>query len=192
MSQLIVVGYPNIDQAQRVLGALLRLETEHLIDLEDAAIVTRSEKGKIRLHQTQDLTGAGLARGSMVGLLLGLLVLNPLLGVVAGAASGALVGALSDIGISDDFMRQIGEQLTPGSSALFILVRRATPDRVVEELAPHGGTLLRTSLSRQDEAELRALIEVAQQRQVALQTRSMAVVGDTTAASSSGAHHDVV
>ena len=68
---------------------------------------------------------------------------------------------MTDIGISEDFMRQLGQQLTPGSSTLFILVRRATPDRVVQELAPYGGDLLRTSLSREDEADLRALIEQA-------------------------------
>jgi uncharacterized membrane protein len=174
MSQLVVVGYPDLTQAQRVLMELGRMEKEHLIDLEDAAIVTKTQKGKVRLHQTQDLTAAGIARGSLVGLLIGLLFLNPLLGVVMGTASGALAGAMSDIGISDDFMRGLGEQLQPGSSALFILVRRATADRVVEGLAPYGGTLLRTSLSREDEAELRALIERARQQTQAPQQQSNA------------------
>ncbi|HEY0137947.1 MAG TPA: DUF1269 domain-containing protein [Nannocystis sp.] len=159
MSQLIVVGYPDLTRAQQVLATVWRMEKEHLVDLEDAAIVTRTEKGRVRLIQTQDVAASGIVGGSFLGLMIGLLFLNPILGLVVGSASGALAGWMSDVGVSDDFMRELGKQLAPGSAALFILVRRGAPDRIVEELAPHGGTLLRTNLSRHDENELRALIE---------------------------------
>lgn len=163
MSTLVAIGYENEQKADEVLGTLARLQKEHLIDLEDAAIVVRGDDGKIKVKQTYDLVAAGAAGGSFWGLLFGVLFLHPLVGVLAGAAAGAASGAMADIGINDDFMKELGETLEPGSSALFIYVRKATPDKVIEELTPYGGRLLHTSLSHKDENALRATLQQHQQ-----------------------------
>jgi uncharacterized membrane protein len=162
MSDLIVVTYPDLYKAGEVVAVLQRLEKQYLLEMEDAAFVTKDESGKVKLHQTVPLTQLGAAsgavRGTFWGALLGLLFLNPLLGAVAGAAvggaSGALGGAVSDYGISDDFIRSLGNDLKPGTSAAFVLIRRATTDKVLAEVAKYGGHVLRSSLSNEAEAKL--------------------------------------
>src|SRR5262245_11460176 len=139
MSTLIVVGYDDLFKAEEVHLKLLRMQKEYLIDMEDAAIVVKNDKGKVRLHQTYALTAAGALRGGFWGSLLGLMFLNPLLGFAVGATAGAISGALSDVGINDAFMKQLAATMKPGSSALFVLVRKSTPDKVLAELAGTGG-----------------------------------------------------
>jgi uncharacterized membrane protein len=170
MSDLIVVGFKGEDTADQVLNKLQALQKEHLIDLEDACVVVRDASGTVRLKQAMNLVGAGAASGGLSGALwgtlIGLLFLNPLAGLLAGAAVGAGAGALSsslvDYGIDDEFIRSLGATIAPGSSALFVLVRRATPDKVLPELRPFGGTVLRTSLSNEQEARLRQALEKGQ------------------------------
>lgn len=162
MSDLIVVGFDSEMKADEVLNKLGKLQKSHLIDLDDAAVVIKDEKGKLRVKQAFNLVAAGASSGSFWGLLIGLIFLHPLLGVVAGAASGALSGSLTDIGINDDFIKDLGETLEPGASALFVLVRKATPDKVLEELKPFDGKILQTSLSKTDEESLKAAMEKAQ------------------------------
>ena len=159
MSTLIAVAFPKPDDAERVRAQLLDLQQAHLIDLEDAAVVIKRNDGRVSLRQLHNLAARGAASGGIWGLLLGALFAAPLLGAAVGAASGALGGALSDIGVDDDFMREIGRNLEKDSSALFILVRRATPDRVLQELESVEGTVVQTSLSFADEAKLRAALE---------------------------------
>jgi len=159
MSELISIAFPGPDDAERVRSKLLDLQKAHLIDLEDAAVVVKDEKGRVRLRQLHNLPASGAATGGLWGLLLGALFAMPLLGVAIGAASGALGGALADIGVDDDFMRAMGRSLEKNTSALFILVRNVTPDKVLAELEPMGGHILRTSLSVEDEAKLRAVLE---------------------------------
>jgi uncharacterized membrane protein len=91
------------------------------------------------------------------------LFLNPLLGLAVGAAAGAASGALTDVGIDDRFMKDLAANMTPGSSMLFVLVRKATPDKVLEELKGTGGTILKTSLSHDDEAKLQAALSAARE-----------------------------
>lgn len=155
MSELIAIGFHDEFSAQQVLLDLRKLQKRHLIDLEDAAVAVKSESGKVRLHQTHDLITAGAVSGSFWGLLVGTLFLTPIFGALVGAASGAAVGALSDIGINDEFMSELAHRLEPGSSALFILVRRATPDRVLKELRDYDGHIITTSLSYDAEKKLR-------------------------------------
>jgi uncharacterized membrane protein len=163
MSDLIVVSFKGEDTADQVLNKLVALQKEHLIDLEDACIVVRDQSGKVRLKQAINLVGAGAASGgawgAMWGTLIGLLFLNPLAGLLTGAAfgagAGALSGALSDYGIDDEFIRSLGSTIQPGSSALFVLVRRVTVDKVLPELSQFEGTVLRTSLSNEQEERLR-------------------------------------
>jgi uncharacterized membrane protein len=122
-------------------------------------VVTKDDKSKVKLHQAVNLTAAGAASGSFWGLLLGMVFLNPLLGVVAGAGAGAIGGKFSDIGIEDKFMKDLGESFKPGSSALFVLVRKATPDKVLEALKGFGGKIIKTSLTADKEETLRAALD---------------------------------
>jgi uncharacterized membrane protein len=158
MSELIVIAYDDEQKAEQVRWKLLSLQKEHLVDLEDAVVVTRGKDGKVRLNQIHDVMAASLASGSLWGFLVGLIFLNPLIGVAAGAASGALAGALTDIGIDDNFMREVGQTLEPGTSALFVLVRKVTLDKVLPEISDFGGKILRTSLSREQEEKIRAAL----------------------------------
>ena len=159
MSQLVAIAYDDEFKAEEVRLTLAKLQKEYLIELEDAAVVIKNDQGKVKLNQAVNLTAAGAASGSFWGLLIGTLFLCPIAGVAVGAASGALSGAISDIGVDDDFMRQLGESLPPGSSALFVLIRKATPDKVLEEIAPFGGKVLRTSLSKDDETQLQEVLD---------------------------------
>jgi uncharacterized membrane protein len=158
MSDLIAIAYDDEFKAEEVRLTLAKLQKSHLIELEDAAVVVKDAEGKIKLKQAVNLTAAGAASGSFWGLLIGTLFLNPLLGVAVGAASGALGGALSDIGVDDNFMRELGETMKPGTSALFVLARKYTPDKVLEEISPYGGKILQTSLTKDEEAELQAIL----------------------------------
>jgi uncharacterized membrane protein len=140
---------------------LAKLQKEYLIEMEDVVVVTKDEKGKAKLHQAVNLTAAGAVGGTFWGMLIGMIFLNPLLGAAVGAGVGALSGKLSNLGISDKFMKELGETLTPGTSALFVLVRKATPDKVLEELKGFRGKILKTSLTTDKEEELREVLERA-------------------------------
>jgi len=157
MSDLIVIGFPDQFKADEVLLDLRKLEREHLLDLEDAAIVVRNNDGKVKVKQTQELVASGALSGALWGLLIGLIFIQPMLGIF-GAAFGALSGALTDIGIDDNFIRELGSTIEPGTSAIFVLVRKSTPDKVLEDLSKFEGKVLRTSLSHEDEAKLQAAL----------------------------------
>ena len=161
MSTLVVIGYNELHKAEEVRLTLVKLQRGYLIDLEDAVAVTKDAKGKIKLHQTVNLTAAGATSGGFWGMLIGLMFLNPLLGLAVGASAGAVSGALVDLGINDQFMKDLAATLTPNSSALFVLVRKSTPDKVLEEVKGTGGTILKTSLSHEDETRLQAALSAA-------------------------------
>jgi uncharacterized membrane protein len=167
MSDLVVVSYKGEDTADQVLNKLRELQKEYLVDLEDAVVVIRDRKGKVRLKQSVPLVRAGAlggaAWGGLFGMLAGILFMNPLLGFVAGAAMGASAGALSaaltDYGINDDFMKSLGKNLEPGTSALFMLLRRVNLDKVLPELKPFGGEIIKTSLTNDQEQRLKKALE---------------------------------
>ena len=161
MSNLIVVAFNNAADAFEMRAALVKLQAQYLIEMEDAVVVTRDAKGAVQLHQAVNLTAAGAVSGAFWGSLIGLLFLNPLLGAAIGAGSGALSGKLADLGINDQFMRDLGATFTPDSAALFVLVRKSTPDKVLEGLKPFAGKgrVLQTSLTKDKEDELRKFIE---------------------------------
>ncbi len=162
MSELVVIAFDQADDADRALSEARRLQREYLIDLEDAVVAVRKPDGEVQLKQSVNLVGLGAASGGiwggLWGTLVGLLFLNPLagfaLGTMVGAGTGALSGKLADYGINDDFIRSLAKTLKPGSSALFVLVRKVQPDKVLQELAHFKGRVLRTSLSPQQEARL--------------------------------------
>ncbi|HET9254242.1 MAG TPA: DUF1269 domain-containing protein [Pseudonocardiaceae bacterium] len=162
MADLVVLGFDNRRDAEEVFELGASLQGEELLDLEDAALAWRDDKGRVRIHQAIPTTQAGAATGGLSGALwgslLGLLFLNPLAGLVVGgvtgAAAGAATGALTDIGINDDLIRRIGEQLQPGKAAVFALIRRSTPDRVTEAVKRYHPTVLHTNLTRDREKDL--------------------------------------
>lgn len=129
--------------------------------MEDVVVVTKDEKGNVKLHQAVNLTAAGAVGGSFWGMLIGMIFLNPLLGAAMGAGAGAMSGKLRDIGISNDFMKDLAANLTENTSALFILIREATGDKVLERLKAKGfkGKVLQTSLSVDVEDELRKVLD---------------------------------
>jgi len=158
MSTLVVIGYKDVDQAEEVRLKLRKMHRDYLIDIDDAVVAVKDADGKIKLHQAVNLTAAGAASGGFWGMLIGMIFLNPLLGMAVGASAGAVSGKLTDVGINDNFMKELAATLTPGSSALFVLVRKATPDKVLAELQGTGGKVLKTSLSSDDEAKLQAAL----------------------------------
>jgi uncharacterized membrane protein len=164
MSTLIVVGYDDPFKAEEVHLKLRRMQRDYLVDIDDAAIAVKDQKGKVRLHQSTNPTAAGAVSGGFWGMLIGLIFLNPLLGMAVGAAAGAVGGALTDLGINDRFMKDLGATLHPGSSALFVLVRRSTPDKVLEELKGTGGHVLQSSLSHENESKLQAALSAGRER----------------------------
>jgi uncharacterized membrane protein len=157
MSDLIVIGYPDEDTAERAWRELTQLQRDYLVDLDDAAIIRRDPNGK--LHVTTPAHHAvawGTLSGMFWGVVLGLLLLGPLAPVVgvAGGIVGAAMGAGTDLGIKDDFRQRVQELVQPGTSALLVIARKVTADRFVEALRPYGGTVLKTSLPHDAEQQL--------------------------------------
>jgi uncharacterized membrane protein len=158
MSNLVAVAYPDRDTAEQVRRTLMQMQKEQLIELDDMAVVTRSPDGKVKLHQSTSLAGAGAAGGALWGGLIGLLFLAPLFGAAIGAAAGGAAGALSDVGVDDQFMKDLGTNLEPGGAAVIVLVRRSTPDKVLPRIREYGGKVIQTSLSHEREADLQAAL----------------------------------
>ncbi|CAB5099907.1 hypothetical protein D3OALGA1CA_1357 [Olavius algarvensis associated proteobacterium Delta 3] len=159
MSDLVVIGFDDDTTAFEMRAALAKMQKEYLIKMEDVVVATKDEKGKVKLHQVVNLTATGAVGGGFWGMLIGMIFLNPLLGMAVGAGAGALSGKFSDIGIDDKFMKELGETFKPNTSALFVLVRKATPDKVLEGLSQFKGKVLKTSLTADEEDTLRAVLE---------------------------------
>jgi uncharacterized membrane protein len=155
MSNLIAIAYPDVQTAEQVRSTLGEMQTEKVIQLEDMVVVTRDDKGKVKLHQAMSPGAAGAAGGAVWGGLIGLLFLAPLLGMAVGAASGGLAGKMSDVGVDDKFMKDLGAHLEGGKAALIVLVRASTPDKVLPRISQYGGEVLQSSLSNEREEELR-------------------------------------
>ncbi len=155
MSQLVVVSFDNATEADQLMGKLGELQKERLITLDDAAVVVRKQDGNVKVKQANSLVGSGALGGAFWGMLIGLLFLAPWGGRARGAVSGALAGKMTDIGIDDKFIKEVGATIKPGHSAAFLLVRESTPDKVLDELKGFKGTVLKTSLSKENEAKLK-------------------------------------
>jgi len=156
MSELIVFAFEDETSAFDMRDALARLQKQQLITLEDAAVVVRKQDGKVKVKQAVSLVGAGAMGGAFWGMLIGLLFWAPWLGLAIGAVSGALGGAMQDYGVDDGFIKEVGNTIELGHSALFLLVRDVTPDKVLDEVKQFEPKVLRTSLSVEDEAKLKA------------------------------------
>lgn len=168
MSDLIAITFDNIHDATAARSKFHTMQKEHLVELEDSAIVYKNDKGQVRIDQTVDLPAAGAASGGFWGLLIGFIFsfpfggpLLPFVTAVFGAGFGALSGHLADYGIDDAMMKDLGSHLEQGRCALFILVRKQTIDRVLESLEGTHGTVLKTSLSRDLEKKFREVLSHA-------------------------------
>lgn len=155
MADLVVVSFPSEEKAEEVRQKLLDMQKNYLIELGDAVIAVKHENGRVKLNQLFHTTAAGASTGAFWGLLVGILFMNPLIGVAMGAGAGALSGALTDVGIKDDFMKDVAQVLQPGTAALFVLIKKMTADKVIEDLRGVGGTVLRTSFDHTKEQALR-------------------------------------
>jgi uncharacterized membrane protein len=158
MANLVAIAYDDVDQAKQVTQTLGELMKEHSLELEDVVIVEHREDGKIKLHQPS-MAGLGAAGGALWGGLIGLIFFVPLFGAAIGAASGAAAGALTDRGIDDNFMKELGDKLPQGGAAVFVLVREATADKVVPEVAKFGGHVIQSSLSNEQETALQDALD---------------------------------
>jgi uncharacterized membrane protein len=161
MSTLVAVLFNDETTAFEMRTALMKMQSEHLIEMEDSVVVTRNHSGKTKLDQAVSLTSAGAVGGGFWGMLIGLIFLNPLLGAAIGAAAGALSARFTDIGLNDQMMKDLAKSFKPGTSALFVLFRRATADKVLASLTAFTGKgrVFQTSLNKDDEAALREALE---------------------------------
>jgi uncharacterized membrane protein len=157
MSDLVVLVFDTETGATEMRDDLIRLQKQKIVELEDAAVVVRKQDGKVKVRQAVSLVGEGALGGAFWGLLIGIIFWMPWLGLALGALGGALGGSLTDIGVDDEFIKEVGNTIEPGHSALFLLVRKATPDKLADELKKFDAKVLQTSLSKEDEEKLRAL-----------------------------------
>ena len=154
MSDLIAIGYPAEATAEEAADEARRMARDLIIEPDAIAVIVRDKEGKYHVHTSHHPVGAGATWGMFWGLLFGLLFFIPVFGIAIGAGLGALMGKITKSGIDKSFQDQVRGMLQPGTSALFLMVEKVTPDRAVEGLSKYGGTVLKTSLSREGESEL--------------------------------------
>ena len=162
MSDLIAVAFDDEFKADRVRLDLLQMQHDHLVDLEEAAVAVHKRDGKVKLHHVTHFTVPVALGGGFVGSLVGLILINPalaLFGLLAGTGLGAVIGSLKEIGIDEKFMKDLGTHLKPGTSALFIVAKKAKPEAILKELEKFTGKVLQTSLKHDDEEKLRAALD---------------------------------
>jgi uncharacterized membrane protein len=153
VSDLVAIAYPDLATAREVASNVGQAQKAHIIDLDDLVLVERRDDGKIKLHQPS-LAGVGAAGGALWGGLIGLIFLAPLVGMAIGAASGAAAGAMSDAGVDDKFMKDLGAKLQPGGAAVIALVRQANMEKILADVRVPG-EVIQTSLSDDSEQALR-------------------------------------
>jgi len=154
MSDLIAIGYPEEATAEEAADEARRMARDLIIEPDAIAVIVRDKEGKYHVHTSHHPVGAGATWGMFWGLLFGLLFFIPVFGIAIGAGLGALMGKITKSGIDKSFQDQVRGMLQPGTSALFLMVEKVTPDKAVEGLSKYGGTVLKTSLSREGESEL--------------------------------------
>lgn len=162
MDELIAVAFDEPHMAEEVRLDILKLENKGSVNLEEAVVLVVDSDGKVRFHHSRHLTLPVALGGGFAGTLIGLIMINPLvalIGGLSGTSLGAVVGALKEVGIEEDFMKELAKHLKPGSSALFVIIRKGKPETLIEKLEPYKGKILQTSLSHQDEFKLRKALE---------------------------------
>jgi uncharacterized membrane protein len=154
MADLIAIGYPNEATAEAAADEARRLARDLIIEPEAIAVIVRDDDGKYHVHTSHNPVGRGATWGMFWGLLFGLLFFIPVFGIAIGAGLGALMGKITKSGIDREFQDQVRGMLRPGTSALFLMVDKVTPDKAVDAMSKYGGTVLKTSLSKEGEQEL--------------------------------------
>ena len=154
MADLIAIGYPDESTAEAAAEEARRLARDLIIEPDAIAVIVRDNEGKYHVHTSHNPVGGGATWGMFWGLLFGVLFFVPVFGIAIGAGLGALMGKVTKSGIDRQFQDQVRGMLTPGSSALFLMVEKVTPDKAVEAMSKYGGTVLKTSLSKDGEKEL--------------------------------------
>jgi uncharacterized membrane protein len=156
MSELIAIGYNDENTAAAAGDEARRLAKDLIIEADAIAVIRRDAEGKYHVTTTHHPVGTGATWGMFWGLLFGLLFFIPVFGLAVGAGMGALMGKITKTGISKEFQEQVRGMVKPGTSALFMVVEKVTPDKAVEALSQFGGTVLKSSLSKDAEKELQA------------------------------------
>jgi len=154
MADLIAIGYPDQATADAAAEEARQLARDLIIQPDAIAVIVRDEEGGYHVHTNHHLVGGGATWGMFWGLLFGLLFFIPVFGMAVGAGMGALFGKLAKSSIDKQFQDQVRDMLKPGTSALFLMLEKVTPDKAVEAMSKYGGTVLKTSLSKDDEREL--------------------------------------
>jgi uncharacterized membrane protein len=156
MADLIAIGYPDETTALKAQEEAERLAADLIIQADAIAAIVRDKDGKYKVTTNHHAVATGTVWGMWWGLLFGLLFFVPVFGMAVGAGFGALFGKLEKTGVDKAFQEQVREMLKPGTSALFLVIEKVTPDKAIEALRPFGGTVLKTSLSEETEKELQA------------------------------------
>ena len=154
MSDLIVIGYPDETTAALAADEARSLAKDLIIQPDAIASIVRDKEGKFHVNTSHHAVGTGATWGMFWGLLFGLLFFIPVFGLAIGAGLGALMGKITKSGINKEFQDQVRDLVKPGTSALFLMVEKVTPDKAVEALSRYGGTVLKTSLTKEGEEQL--------------------------------------
>jgi uncharacterized membrane protein len=154
MAELIAIGYPDEATAEAAADEARRLAHDLIIQPDAIAVIVRDKEGKYHVHTSHHAVGGGAVWGMFWGLLFGMLFFIPVFGMAIGAGMGALMGKLGKAGINKEFEEQVRGLVQPGTSCLFLMVEKVTPDKAVEAMSKFGGTVLKTSLSKEGEREL--------------------------------------
>jgi uncharacterized membrane protein len=154
MADLIAIGYPDEATAEMAAEEARRLARDLIIEPDAIAVISRDNEGKFHVHTSHHPVGTGATWGMFWGLLFGMLFFVPFFGLAIGAGFGALMGKITKSGVDKAFQDQVRDMVKPGTSALFLMVEKVTPDKAVDAMSKYGGTVLKTSLSKEGEADL--------------------------------------
>ena len=155
MAELVAIGYPDETTAYNAADEARQLSADLIIQPDAIAVIVRDEDGSYHVHTTHHAVGGGAVWGMFWGFLFGLLFFIPVIGIGIGAGLGALMGKFAKTSIDKQFQEQVRDMVKPGTSCLFLMLEKVTPDKAVEAMSKFGGTVLKTSLSQDDEKELR-------------------------------------
>ena len=162
MADLIAIGYPDEATAEAAADEARRLAQDLIIQPDAIAVIVRDASGDYHVHTQHHMVGRGATWGMFWGLLFGMLFFIPVFGIAIGAGMGALMGKITKSGIDKEFQDQVRGMLQPGTSALFLMVEKVTPDKAIEAMSKFGGTVLKTSLSKEGEKELQDALHGSQ------------------------------
>ena len=165
MAELIAIGYPDETTAIQAEEEAQRLAKDLIIQPDAIAAIVRTKDGKFKVTTNHHVVGAGASYGMLWGLLFGLLFFVPVFGMAVGAGLGTLMGKLEKSGIDREFQTQVRDMLKPGTSALFLVVEKVTPDKAVDALSKYGGTVLKSSLTKEAEEQLQEELHGSAARQ---------------------------